>query len=455
MSQSTLFLNASIINEGKTTIGSVLIEGAFISNIYEGKDSVPAHILEQANIIHCEGKWLLPGCIDDQVHFREPGLTHKANIESESRAAVAGGVTSFMDMPNTKPTTTSLEAWQYKMERGAESSWANYSFFFGGSHDNADEVLRLDRRYTPGLKLFLGSSTGNMLVDKRETLERIFSETDMLIATHCESEAIIKANKEYYLSLHKQEELDVKYHPLIRSAEACYRSSAEAVELATRLGSRLHILHVSTEKELSLFRDDIPLKDKKITSEACVHHLIFHDGDYARLGNKIKWNPAVKSLSDREAIRLAVRSGKIDIVATDHAPHLWSEKEGDCLTAASGGPLIQHSLLAMLQLANEGIWTKELVVERMAHQPAELFGVDRRGYIRAGYYADMVIIDPNKSYTVTQENNLSHCAWSPLEGVIFPHSVEQTWVNGFRAYHQGQLSEARPPVHALEYVRTK
>lgn len=448
----TLFRNALVINEGRSYTASVLVEGVHIAEIYEGCDTVPHEILAEVDTIEpCEGKWLLPGCIDDQVHFREPGLTHKACIASESRAAVAGGVTSFMDMPNTNPPTTTLEAWSDKMRRGAETSWANYAFFFGGTNDNADEVRLLDRHRVPGLKLFLGSSTGNMLVDNKQTLERIFSETDLIIATHCESEAIIRANKEHYKAIYGMESLDVSFHPLIRSAEACYRSSAEAVELADRLGSRLHILHVSTERELSLFRSDIPLEQKRITAEVCVHHLLFHDGDYAHLGNKIKWNPAVKTIADREALRHGVRSGLIDLVATDHAPHLWSEKQGGCLSAASGGPLVQHSLMAMLALAHEGVFSRELVVERMAHMPARLFGVHQRGFIRSGYYADIVLVSPDVPYTVSLDNSLSHCGWTPLEGTTFPHSVVATWVNGHCAYRAGQLSEERPKVMELAF----
>ena len=368
-----LFRNATLINEGCSYTASLLTEGAYITAIFKGESTFPRLLLEEVDeVVPAEGLWLLPGCIDDQVHFREPGLTHKATIESESRAAIAGGTTSFMEMPNTKPTTTTFDAWQWKMERAAATSWANYSFFFGGTNDNIDELQRIDRRRTPGLKLFLGSSTGNMLVDNVQTLERIFGETDLLIATHCEEEAIIRANRQHYLDTVGEAALDVHYHPLIRSEEACYRSSSKAVELATRLGARLHILHISTARELELFRSDLPLREKKITAEACVHHLIFSDQDYDRLGNRIKWNPAVKTLQDREALREGVRSGKIDVVATDHAPHLLAEKEGNCLTAASGGPLTQYALVAMLDLAREGVFTKELVVEKMAHQPNSL-----------------------------------------------------------------------------------
>lgn len=447
-----LIRNALVINEGRSYIASVVLRNERIAEIYEGENTYPETLLSKMDaIIPAEGKWLLPGCIDDQVHFREPGLTHKASIATESRAAVAGGVTSFMDMPNTNPPTTTLEAWEEKMRRGAETSWANYSFFFGGTNNNADEVRRLDRHRLPGLKLFLGSSTGNMLVDNKATLERIFGETDLIIATHCESEAVIRANKEYYLAQYSKADLDVTFHPLIRSAEACYRSSAEAVELAERLGSRLHILHVSTERELSLFRSDLPLEEKRITAEACVHHLYFHEGDYQRLGNKIKWNPAIKALTDREGLREAVRTGRIDIVATDHAPHLMSEKQGDCLSAASGGPLVQHSLILMLELAHQGVFSRELVVERMAHMPARLFGVVDRGFIRRGYWADLVLIDPKTPYTITSSNNLTHCGWSPFEGITFAHSVSRTWVNGSCVYENGAISSERPSVMPLTF----
>lgn len=449
---TTLLQNARIINEGRSYTASLLIREQFIDTIYEGRDSYPPALLEEVDeAIDCSALWLLPGCIDDQVHFREPGLTHKATIETESRAALAGGTTSFMEMPNTNPTTTCLEAWQWKMQRAAESSWANYAFFFGGSNDNADELKRIDRRHTPGVKLFLGSSTGNMLVDNPQTLERIFGETDLVIAAHCEREEIIRANRQYYLDTVGAANLDVRYHPLIRSEEACYRSSSEAVELATRLGSRLHILHISTERELALFRSDLPLGAKKITSEACVHHLFFSDQDYARLGNRIKWNPAVKRAEDRAALRRAVAQSLIDVVATDHAPHLWSEKEGNCLEAASGGPLTQHALIAMLDLAAAGHFTPEQVVERMAHAPALLFDVDRRGFIRPGYFADLVLVDPQQSSLVTASGILSKCAWSPFEGHRFGHSVFATFVNGRCAWREGKLISERPEAHALTF----
>ncbi|WP_455639753.1 dihydroorotase [Parabacteroides sp.] len=432
-----LIKNASIVNEGRMFKGAVLIEGDKISEVFEGAIPEPA---SNVQVIDAEGKLLLPGAIDDQVHFREPGLTHKGDIASESRAAVAGGVTTFMDMPNTKPQTTTIADLEWKLQRGAETSAANYSFFFGGTNDNMDEIRKLDRSRVPGLKLFLGSSTGNMLVDKKESLERIFGEADMLIAIHAEKEEVIKRNIAHYTGLYG-EDLDISFHSKIRSEEACYASSAEAVELATRLNSRLHILHLSTAKELTLLSNAIPLNEKKITGEVCVHHLWFHDGDYAKYGNRIKWNPSIKTLEDRIALRNAVNDNTIDIVATDHAPHLPSEKEGSCLKAASGGPLIQHSLVAMLEMVAEGCFTYEKVVEKMAHMPAELFHIDRRGYIRPGYYADLVLVDPDKSWTVTSDNILYKCGWSPFEGTTFHHSVTQTFVNGRLVYDNGIIND--------------
>lgn len=440
-----LIKNVRIINEGRSYQGAVLINGEMIEAVYEGE--VPSEIIAETNVIvDGQGKWLLPGCIDDQVHFREPGLTYKADIYSESRAAVAGGVTSFMDMPNTKPQTTTIENLEWKFNRAAETSAANYSFFFGGTNDNMEEIRRLDCSRVPGLKLFLGSSTGNMLVDKKDALERIFSESDLLIAVHAEKEEIIKRNIAYYTQKYG-EDLDISFHSKIRSEEACYASSSEAVELATRLGTRLHILHLSTAKETTLLDNKLPLKDKKITGEVCVHHLWFHDGDYALFGNRIKWNPSIKTLADRTALREAVNNDKIDIIATDHAPHLLSEKEGSCLKAASGGPLVQHSLIVMLELAMEGRFTYEKVVDKMAHKPAELFHIDRRGYIRPGYYADLVLIDPNKTWTVSKENILTKCGWSPFEGYTFHHAVDTTWVNGEIVWQDGQI---RDNVHGKE-----
>jgi len=432
-----LIKNARIVNEGRMFKGAVLIDRDKIEEVYE--EAVPV-AASGVQVIDAEGKLLLPGAIDDQVHFREPGLTHKGDIASESRAAVAGGITSFMDMPNTKPQTTSIADLEWKLQRGAETSLANYSFFFGGTNDNMDEIRKLDRSRVPGLKLFLGSSTGNMLVDKKESLERIFGEADMLIAIHAEKEEVIKRNIAYYTDMYG-EDLDISFHSKIRSEEACYASSSEAVELATRLNSRLHILHLSTAKELTLLSNEIPLSEKKITGEVCVHHLWFHDGDYAKYGNRIKWNPSIKTLVDRTALRNAVNDNTIDIVATDHAPHLLSEKEGSCLKAASGGPLVQHSLVGMLEMVAEGCFTYEKVVEKMAHMPADLFHIDRRGYIRPGYYADLVLVDPEKCWTVAPENILYKCGWSPFEGTTFHHSITQTFVNGQLVYDNGVVDD--------------
>jgi len=431
-----LIKDAEIINEGRSFKGSVLIDGEYISAVYEG-DKLPVELPDDIEIIDASDKWLLPGVIDDQVHFREPGLTHKGDIWSESRAAVAGGVTSFMDMPNTNPQTTTLEELDRKFQRAAEVSVANYSFFFGGTNDNANLISQLDSKRIPGIKLFLGSSTGNMLVDKEDSLRHFFGETDMLIAVHAEKEDIIRKNREYYTSVYG-ENLDISFHSKIRSEEACYVSSSEAVLLAKKLGTRLHIFHLSTAKELSLL-DGGPLNERMITGEVCVHHLWFCDDDYEKYGNRIKWNPSIKTAVDRESLRRAINDDTITVVATDHAPHLLSEKEGSCLTAASGGPLVQHSLLAMLELASLGVFTKEKVVEKMTHHPAELYDIDRRGYIREGYFADLVLIDTKKTLEVTKSNILYKCGWSPFEGYIFRNSVYKTFVNGHEIYSEGHF----------------
>ncbi len=435
----TLIANAKIINEGRSYVGSVVLNADKIESVYEG--AIPAEVVTSVDrVIDATGKWLLPGVIDDQVHFRDPGLTHKGDIESESRAAVAGGVTTYMDMPNTNPQTTTIEALQAKWDRAAAVSRANYSFFFGGTNENYAAIEQLDRTRVPGLKLFLGSSTGNMLIDRAETLERIFGESGMLIAIHAEKESVIKQHIADYTARYGQD-LDISFHSKIRDEEACYRCSSEAVELATRLNARLHILHLSTKKELSLLSNKLPLSEKKITGEVCVHHLWFQDGDYARFGNRIKWNPAIKTLADRDALREALNNNTLDVVATDHAPHLLSEKEGSCLKAASGGPLIQHSLIAMLEMAKQGVFTYEKVVEKMAHHPAELFRIDRRGYLREGYYADLVLIDPEATWTVAKENILYRCGWSPFEGYTFHHAVWKTFVNGQLAYSEGRVND--------------
>lgn len=434
--KSLLIKNALLINEGKSREASVLVVGDTISIVYtdDSYTDIEEHVDE---IIDASGKWLLPGVIDDQVHFREPGLTHKADINTESMAAVAGGVTSYMEMPNTKPPTTTREALEWKFSRAAQTSLANYSFYIGATNDNIDEVLKADYRRVCGIKVFMGSSTGNMLVDSPEALARIFAEAPTLIATHCEKEEIIKANKEKYIEKFGKD-LSVIYHPLIRSAEACYASSSEAVELAHRYNARLHLLHLSTAKELSLLSDG-PVEEKQITAEVCVHHLYFDDNDYAQYGNLIKWNPAIKTAADRIALMKATVSGRIDVVATDHAPHLLAEKQGSCLEAASGGPLVQHSLQVMLEKSLQGEIPVETVVERMCHAPARLFGIDRRGFIRPGYYADMVLVDPKKSYTVTPENILTKCCWSPFMNHTFPVTIDKTFVNGVVAFQNGQV----------------
>ena len=433
-----LIKNAGIINEGKQFKGSVLIENQRIKTVFDNQ-AIPEDILKSAQVIDAEGLLLIPGVIDDQVHFREPGLTHKADIYSESRAAVAGGVTSFMDMPNTNPQTTTVEALNAKFDRAAEVSLANYSFFIGATNDNLAELKKDGAHRAAAVKVFMGSSTGNMLVDNSSTLKGIFSEVDMLIASHCESETIIQQNIARYTAQYGQD-LDIFLHSKIRSEEACYASSSEAVSLAEKYGARLHLFHLSTAKELSLLSNK-PLKDKKITGEICVHHLWFTDEDYAQFGNRIKWNPAVKTKNDRDALRQALIDGRLDVVATDHAPHLLSEKEGSCLKAASGGPMVQHSLVAMLEMSKQGVFTPELIVEKMCHAPADLFGIKDRGYIREGYYADLVLIDPNANWTVSTNNIYYKCGWSPLEGQLFSNKVIKTFVNGHLVYDNGEFNE--------------
>ena len=432
-----LLKNAQIINENKQYKASVLLEDKYIKAIY--KENIPNEILEQSEIINAEGLLLLPGIIDDQVHFREPGLTHKGNIHSESRAAVAGGVTSFMDMPNTLPQTTTVENLNEKFDIAKENSFVNYSFFIGATNDNIEELKKEGAKRATAVKAFMGSSTGNMLVDNPETLEKLFSEIEMIIATHCESEDIIQANKEKYIQ-EFGEDLDITFHSKIRSEEACYASSSKAVALAKKHNTRLHLFHLSTAKEMESL-EATPLKDKRITGEVCVHHLWFSDKDYARLGNKIKWNPAIKTQEDRDALRKALIDGKIDVVATDHAPHTWEEKQGNIFQAASGGPMVQHSLIVMLELCRQGVFTPELVVEKMAHAPAELFNLKNRGYIREGYFADLVLVNPNQTWTVTKESLLSKCSWSPLEGETFSHKIEKTFVNGTLVYDNGKINE--------------
>lgn len=434
----TIIKNGTIVNEGKRFEGYLIIEGETIREVAEG--NIPEQLELEANeVIDANGLWVLPGAIDDQVHFREPGLTHKAEIATESRAAVAGGVTSFMEMPNTHPQTTTLDTLKWKYERAADVSVANYSFYIGATNDNADVLRQIDFREVCGIKIFMGSSTGNMLVDNAATLERVFSESPALIAVHCEQEEIIRNNREYY-TRRFGDDLPIYFHPMIRSAEACYTSSSRAAELADRTGARLHLLHLSTARELTLL-DSRPLSEKKITGEACVHFLWFDDNNYAEYGNRIKWNPAIKTCADRLAMLEGIRNGKLDVVATDHAPHLPAEKIGNCLRAASGGPLVQHSLQVMLELHRRGEFPLETVVQKMAHAPADLYRIDRRGYLRPGYFADIVLVNPNRRYTVSPANILSKCGWSPFEGHTFPCSIERTWVNGVTAFADGAVSD--------------
>jgi len=429
-----LLKNGTIVNEGQKYVADVLIEGQFIQKI--GKNISD----ESAKVIDLYGKLLIPGMIDDQVHFREPGLTHKANLTTESRAAVAGGITTFMEMPNTVPNALTQELLEDKYTRASEVSIANYSFFMGASNDNIDEVLKTDPKKVCGVKVFMGSSTGNMLVDNETTLTNIFSKCKMLIATHCEDEATVRKNLADYKAKYG-DDMPVKYHPEIRSAEACYISSSLAVRLAKKYDTRLHILHLSSAIEMDLFDNSIPLKDKKITAEACVHHLWFTDKDYDKKGMFIKWNPAVKSQTDQDAIWKALNEDKIDILATDHAPHTLEEKTNNYFKAPSGGPLVQHAVLAILQKVNEGKISLERAVEKMSHAPAICFQVEKRGYIKEGYFADLVVVDPNKSHTVTKENLLYKCGWSPFEGETFDHSINMTFVNGNVVYKNNQIIE--------------
>jgi dihydroorotase len=431
-----LIKNAKIVNEGKTFESDILIENDIISKI-------ESRISDEADqIIDASGKYLLPGVIDDQVHFREPGLTHKGDIETESRSAIAGGTTSFIEQPNTVPNAVTQELLADKYEIASKKSFANYGFMMGGTNDNLEEVLKTNPRNVPGIKLFLGSSTGNMLVDNPETLEKIFSNTKMLIAVHCEDEATIQANTQKYLDEYG-EDIPVKFHHLIRSEEACYKSSSKAIELAKKTGARLHVFHLSTAKEMELFRNDIPLKDKKITAEVCVHHLTFTNEDYETKGGLIKWNPAVKTQKDKDGLWEALLDDRIDVVATDHAPHTWEEKQNTYLKCPSGAPLVQHSLVVMLENYKNGKISLEKIVEKMAHNPAILFRIEKRGFIREGYKADLVLVDLNENWIVEKENILYKCGWSPLEGTTFHSKVTHTFVNGNLVYENGKINEQK------------
>lgn len=432
----TLIKNARIINEQRIFRGYVIIENELIHAVAEG-DALADFTGE---IINAEGMWLMPGLIDDQVHFREPGLTHKGDIFTESRAAVAGGITSFMEMPNTVPNALTQELLADKFRAAEGRAAANYSFFMGASNDNIDEVLKTDPKTVCGLKIFMGSSTGNMLVDNRQTLETIFANSNLLIATHCEDEATIRANTAAYREKYG-EAVPMRCHPEIRSAEACYRSSSMAVELAEKHGANLHILHISTARETALFRNDIPLEEKKITAEACTHHLWFTDADYETRGSRIKWNPAVKTAADREAVREAVNDGRIDVLATDHAPHTIEEKAGTYFNAPSGGPLVQHALPALLELHRQGVFSLETIVQRGSHAPAIRFKIDRRGFIRPGYFADLVLVQPDAPFEVKAADLLYKCGWSPFEGDTFHHRVAATWVNGFKVYDGERVAD--------------
>lgn len=431
MTPDLLIKNALIINDNQRFTGYVALCGERIAAVGRGTYTGPIPKSE----IDADGKALIPGVIDDQVHFRDPGLTEKADIHTESIAAVAGGVTSFMEMPNTKPQTTTIELLGQKMDIAAEKSVANYAFYLGATNDNLDQIGKVDPKTVCGVKVFMGASTGNMLVDNIKALEGIFAESPVLIATHCEEESIIRHNMEL-MKARYGDHIPVEAHPFIRSVEACYASTEKAVGLADKYNSRLHVLHLSTAAELSLFESK-PLSEKRITNEVCVHHLWFTADDYATRGNRIKWNPAVKWQADRDALRQGLISGKIDVVATDHAPHTKAEKAKPYLEAPSGGPLVQHSLTVMLEMAAQGVWTPEFVVEKMCHAPARLFGVVDRGYIAEGYYADMVLVDLNSPWRVSAENILYKCGWSPLEGDEFSARVTNTIVNGHMVYADG------------------
>ena len=433
--KSILIKNARIVNEGTIFEGDVLIEDQYIKEIASSISVKNSEV----TVIDAENNYLFPGVIDDQVHFREPGLTHKATIETESRAAIAGGITSFIEMPNTKPQATTIEKLEDKFQIAANTSSANYSFMFGGTNDNLDEILKVDPLKVAGLKLFLGSSTGNMLVDNPEVLEKIFKSTDLLISVHCEDEDTIKQNTARYLERYG-EDIPIKCHPEIRSEEACYISSSKAIALAKKTGARLHVFHLSTAKETKLFSNNKPLKDKKITAEVCIHHLWFSDEDYDKKGTFIKWNPAVKSAKDRDGLWKALLEDKIDVIASDHAPHTLEEKSNKYTKAPSGGPLVQHALVAMMEAHHNGRISVEKMVEKMCHNPAILFQIEKRGYIREGYFADLVLVNPNNPWTVTKDNSLYKCGWSPFEGSTFKSRVTHTILNGTVVYENANFT---------------
>ena len=425
-----LIKNARIVNEGTILHGDVLVENGIIQQIGANifKEGIP--------LLDAKDKFLIPGLIDDQVHFREPGLTHKANIATESRAAVSGGITTFIEQPNTIPQATTQKLLQEKFDIAEKSSYVNYSFMFGGTNDNLEELLKTNPKNVAGINLFLGSSTGNMLVDNPEVLENIFSSTKLIISVHCEDEATIKANTLHYKSIYG-DDIPVELHPVIRSDKACYLSSSKAIELAKKTGARLHIFHLSTAKEMALFRNDIPLEKKQITAEVCVHHLWFSEEDYKDKGTLIKWNPAVKKATDRAALWEALLDDRLDVIATDHAPHTLEEKQQPYTKAPSGGPLVQHALLALVEKVKEGVWTMEKLVEKACHNPAKIFQIEKRGFIREGYFADLVLLDDKKTQTVSRDTILYKCGWSPFEGTTFSSTVTHTFVNGVLIYDNG------------------
>lgn len=445
--KSVLIKNAKIVNEGTIFEGDVLIENEFIVEIAETISAKSS----STKIINAEGNYLIPGAIDDQVHFREPGLTHKGDIASESRAAVAGGITSFIEMPNTNPQATTIELLEDKFQIASEKSVANYSFMFGGTNDNLAEILKVNPKTVAGLKLFLGSSTGNMLVDNEEVLEKIFSSTPLLIAVHCEDETTIKNN----LAKYKEEygdDIPMKFHHLIRSEEACYLSSSKAIELAKKTGARLHVFHLSTAKEMKLFTNKIPLEEKKITAEACIHHLWFTNEDYDKKGSLIKWNPAVKTQADKDALWEALLDDRIDVIATDHAPHTLEEKKNPYTSAPSGGPLVQHAVVAMFEAFHQGKISVEKIVEKMAHNPAKIFKIEKRGFVKVGYYADLAIVNAGLPWSVKKENILYKCGWSPFEGYTFKSRITHTFVNGELVYNNFKVKDVHPGMR-LEFDR--
>ena len=427
---SYLLKNATIVNEGVSFVSDLLVENGLIKKI---RNTI---IANDVTVVDAQGKFLLPGLIDDQVHFREPGLTHKADISTESKAAVAGGITSFIEMPNTLPQATTQELLEEKFKIAQKTSLANYSFMFGGTNDNLEELLLTNPKNVAGIKLFLGSSTGNMLVDNPEVLEKIFSSTKLIISVHCEDEQTIKKNTAHYKNIYG-DEIPIELHPIIRSEAACYLSSSKAIALAKKTGARLHIFHLSTAKETELFRNDIPIEEKQITAEVCVQHLWFSNQDYKEKGTHIKWNPAVKTAKDRAGLWEALLDDRLDVIATDHAPHTLKEKSNPYLKAPSGGPLVQHALLALLEKVKENVWSIEKLVEKACHNPAKIFQIEKRGFIREGYFADLVLVDMNAPQTVTKDGILYKCGWSPFEGITFSSTITHTFVNGVLVFNMG------------------